>query len=311
MILQPSILKAQLTNKITKNSFLLICKYLPNLYLALILFGQVFLSSIANILVVDNRGTMLAMRFLIMALSYWYIFSHFRREKLYYFQNLWIICLTTFWVFYLLGFSLISMFPKLNQLCQLGNYLWSLGSSFPIANRIRSPNRPVSILYSQTRHGLFSRNINCLFSSQAWAQSRSLLLKELECYYVCNVGCAMFLLCFGKILASKSTHSNLHLSQIIEWAGMAVGLFIVIYSATRGVLLAILLITFASIIFFRSSLSISLLVRIKHLWISLSVFVGVIVVASRSPLLLEKLFTASFKLFLLVQNFGEYLLSNL
>ena len=69
---------------ITKASSLF-SKYLPHLYLAAILFGQVFLSSIANVLNVENRGVMIALRFLIRVLSYGYILSHFRCRKAFYF----------------------------------------------------------------------------------------------------------------------------------------------------------------------------------------------------------------------------------
>ena len=42
--------------------------YIADVYLALILFGQVFLSSLANLLNVDNRPVMVALRLSILTI---------------------------------------------------------------------------------------------------------------------------------------------------------------------------------------------------------------------------------------------------
>ena len=64
-------------------------------------------------------------------------------------------------------------------------------------------------------------------------------------------------------LLYKSYCNNLRSSQSIELAGIAVGLFIVIYSVTRGVLLATVLITLVSIFLFRASLEFLVSIKVK------------------------------------------------
>ena len=272
-------------------------QYLPHLYLAAILFGQVVLSSIANILNVENRGVMLALRFLIMVLSYGYILSHLRRRKAYYFRNLWIACLATFWIIY--SFRLffdhyVSGVALALPAWEL--FAWSLGSSLPIAIcsfLFAAQNRPLSILFGQAKYGVFLLGVSivCFLFNPGTSQG-AFYLEHLNAITCANAGCALFLLCFGRILVSKSNHNNRHSSQLIVWAGMSIGLFVVIYSATRGVILATILIIFASIFFFRSSLDVSVSVQRKNLWFLLPVFFGVALVASSSPLLLQKLFTS-------------------
>ena len=148
-----------LTIKNIANNISLYFKHLPHLYFAAILFGQVFLSSIANIFYVENRGVMLVLRFLIMALSYSYIFSHFRRGKAYYFRSLWIVCLASFWIIYSsrLFFDLYVSGVAL-ALPAWELFAWSLGSSLPIAIcsfLFAAQNRLSTILSGQTKYGVF------------------------------------------------------------------------------------------------------------------------------------------------------------
>ena len=58
---------------------------LPSIYFSLILFGQVFISFLANILNFENRISMIAFRVSIMALSYGFIFLNLRGKSLSYF----------------------------------------------------------------------------------------------------------------------------------------------------------------------------------------------------------------------------------
>ena len=287
----------RLTLKNIVHNISLHSKYLPNLYFAAILFGQVFLSSIANIFSVENRVVMLVLRSLIMLLSYWYIFSNFRRGKAYYFRSLWIVCLAFFWIIYSfrLFFDLYVSGVAL-ALPAWELFAWSLGSSLPIAIcsfLFAAQNCLSSILFRQTYYGVFllGLSIVCFLVDPGPSQG-AFYLDHLNAITCANAGCSLFFLCFGKILASKSSCDDLHISQSIEWSGMAIGLFIVIYSATRGVLFATILITFLSILLFRPTLKILALVQRKIFLLLASLFFGAIFVASRSPLLLEKLFTS-------------------
>ena len=286
-----------LTIKNIANNISLYSKYLPDFYFAAILFGQVFFSSIANIFYVENRGVMLVLRFLIMLLSYWYILSHFRRGRAHYLRSLWIVCLASFWIIYSfrLFFDLYVSGVAL-ALPAWELFAWSLGSSLPIAIcsfLFAAQNRLSPILFGQTKYGVFllGLSIVCFVVNPGPSQG-AFYLEHLNAITCANSGCALFFLCFGKILVSKSSYNNLHYSQVIEWAGMAVGLFIVVYSATRGVLLATFLITILSSFLFRSTLKNLVTIQRKIFLLFVPMFFGAIFVASRSPLLLEKLFTS-------------------
>ena len=286
-----------LTIKNIANNISLYSKYLPDFYFAAILFGQVFFSSIANIFYVENRGVMLVLRFLIMLLSYWYILSHFRRGRAHYLRSLWIVSLASFWIIYSfrLFFDLYVSGVAL-ALPAWELFAWSLGSSLPIAIcsfLFAAQNRLSPILFGQTKYGLclLGLSIVCFVVNPGPSQG-AFYLEHLNAITCANSGCALFFLCFGKILVSKSSYNNLHYSQVIEWAGMAVGLFIVVYSATRGVLLATFLITILSSFLFRSTLKNLVTIQRKIFLLFVPMFFGAIFVASRSPLLLEKLFTS-------------------
>ena len=154
-------------------------------------------------------------------------------------------------------------------------------------------NRLSPILFGQTKYGLclIGLSIVCFVVNPGPSQG-AFYLEHLNAITCANSGCALFFLCFGKILVSKSSCNNLHYSQVIEWAGMAVGLFIVVYSATRGVLLATFLITILSSFRFRSTLKSLVTIQRKIFLLFVPMFFGAIFVASRTPLLLEKLFTS-------------------
>ena len=295
--LLPVFCNVKLNKKSIDNVIAFSSTCLPHFYLAANLFGQVFLSSIANILHLENRVVMLALRFLIMSMSYLYIFWHFRREKAYYFLNPWVICLAIFWAIYSIRLSFDQYVSGVSlALPSWELFAWSLGSSLPIAIcsfLFAAQNRLLSILFGQARYGFFllGLSIVCFLVNPGLSQG-AFYLEHLNAITCANAGCALFLLCFGKILVSKLIYRNFHPSKFIEWLGIAVGLFIVIYSATRGVLLAIFLIAFASIFFFWPSLKVLVTGKRKNFLLFFAAFSSVIFVVTRSPLLLDKLFTS-------------------
>ena len=88
-------------SRIAEKSYLFINHELPSLYFSSILFGQVFISTLANILNIENRISMIVFRFSIMTLSYGFVFLYMRLKKLSLFSNLWVISLLVFWSLYL------------------------------------------------------------------------------------------------------------------------------------------------------------------------------------------------------------------
>ena len=121
-------------DKISINPVKLLDEHIISLYVASILFGQVFLSAIVNLLNVDNRFVMLVFRLSIMIFSYWYIFFSLRRKKVGNFLNIWICSVLVFWCIYLLRLLFdvyISGVALALPTWEL--FAWSLGSSLPIA----------------------------------------------------------------------------------------------------------------------------------------------------------------------------------
>ena len=108
--------------------------HIADIYLALILFGQVFLSSIANLLSVDNRLVMLVLRFSIMIFSYGYIYFFLRDKRIQNYFNLWTLSVVLFWFLYLIRLFFDVYVSGVSLALPLWELLaWSLGSSLPIA----------------------------------------------------------------------------------------------------------------------------------------------------------------------------------
>ena len=108
--------------------------HFPDIYLALILFGQVFLSSVANLLSFDNRLIMLVLRFSIMIFSYGYIYFFLRDKKIQNYFNLWTFSVVLFWFLYLIRLFFDVYVSGVALALPLWELLaWSVGSSLPIA----------------------------------------------------------------------------------------------------------------------------------------------------------------------------------
>ena len=87
----------------------------------------------------------------------------------------------------------------------------------------------------------------CFLLDLGLAQGR-FYLEHLNPITCANAGCALVLLCFARILLSKWNSFRICSGQLITYLGVLIGSFIIIYSATRGVLLASLLIASASVL---------------------------------------------------------------
>ena len=104
--------------------------------------------------------------------------------------------------------------------------------------------------------------------------------------------CALFLVCFSRILIKNIEKFDFHLSGLITFLGVSIGLFIAVFSATRGVFLTIVLIVLGSIFSLRSILRISFLFRWKYIVAFIASLCLIIVSASLSTNLFVKLFTS-------------------
>ena len=270
--------------------------HITDIYLALILFGQVFLSSIANLLSVDNRLVMLVLRFSIMIFSYGYIYFFLRDKRIQNYFNLWTLSVVLFWFLYLIRLFFDVYVSGVSLALPLWELLaWSLGSSLPIAicsYILASQQSLDSALIRQIKYGVLLLGIStiCFLVDPGLAQGR-FYLEHLNAITCANAGCALVLLCFARIMLCKINPTEIDSSRLITYSGILIGSFIIIYSATRGVLLASLLIISASVLLLRSRLKFTGFMKSKYSLQLVAVFSALVLLISASPHLVEKLFT--------------------
>ena len=270
--------------------------HITDIYLALILFGQVFLSSIANLLSVDNRLVMLVLRFSIMIFSYGYIYFFLRDKRIQNYFNLWTLSVVLFWFLYLIRLFFDVYVSGVSLALPLWELLaWSLGSSLPIAicsYILASQQSLDSALIRQIKYGVLLLGIStiCFLVDPGLAQGR-FYLEHLNAITCANAGCALVLLCFARIMLCKINPTEIDSSRLITYSGFLIGSFIIIYSATRGVLLASLLIISASVLLLRSRLNFTGFMKSKYSLQLVAVFSALVLLISASPHLVEKLFT--------------------
>ena len=270
--------------------------HITDIYLALILFGQVFLSSIANLLSVDNRLVMLVLRFSIMIFSYGYIYFFLRDKRIQNYFNLWTLSVVLFWFLYLIRLFFDVYVSGVSLALPLWELLaWSLGSSLPIAicsYILASQQSLDSALIRQIKYGVLLLGIStiCFLVDPGLAQGR-FYLEHLNAITCANAGCALVLLCFARIILCKINPTEIDSSRLITYSGILIGSFIIIYSATRGVLLASLLIISASVLLLRSRLNFTGFMKSKYSLQLVAVFSALVLLISTSPHLVEKLFT--------------------
>ena len=270
--------------------------HITDIYLALILFGQVFLSSIANLLSIDNRLVMLSLRFSIMIFSYGYIYFFLRDKRIQNYFNLWTLSVVLFWFLYLIRLFFDVYVSGVSLALPLWELLaWSLGSSLPIAicsYILASQQSLDSALIRQIKYGVLLLGIStiCFLVDPGLAQGR-FYLEHLNAITCANAGCALVLLCFARIMLCKINPTEIDSSRLIIYSGILIGSFIIIYSATRGVLLASLLIISASVLLLRSRLNFTGFMKSKYSLQLVAVFSALVLLISTSPHLVEKLFT--------------------
>ena len=270
--------------------------HITDIYLALILFGQVFLSSIANLLSADNRLVMLVLRFSIMIFSYGYIYFFLRDKRIQNYFNLWTLSVVLFWLLYLIRLFFDVYVSGVSLALPLWELLaWSLGSSLPIAicsYILASQQSLDSALIRQIKYGVLLLGIStiCFLVDPGLAQGR-FYLEHLNAITCANAGCALVLLCFARIMLCKINSIEIDSSRLITYLGILIGSFIIIYSATRGVLLASLLIISASVLLLRSRLNFTGFMKSKYSLQLVAVFSALVLLISTSPHLVEKLFT--------------------
>lgn len=282
--------------RIPRKFYLFTRDELPSLYFSLILFGQVFISILANILNLENRISMVAFRFSIMVMSYGFIFLNIMRKKLSFFSNFWVISVLVFWLLYLVRlFFDVYIYDSVLSMPAWELLAWSWGSSLPIAictYLYAAQNNLNFILSKVVRYGVFMLAISIiLFVFNPGLEQGAFYLEHLNPIVCANAGCALFLLCFSRILIINIEKFDFSSSGLLSFFGIVIGLFIVVFSATRGVILTIGLIVVGSIFCLRSILRISFLYKWKYIASFIASLCLILLSASLSTRLLVKLFT--------------------
>ena len=215
-------------SRIPTKYFLFARNELPSLYFSLILFGQVFISMLANTFSIENRISMIAFRFLIMALSYCFIFINIRQSKLSYFSNLWVISVFVFWLLYLARLFIdVYIYDSVLSLPVWELLAWSWGSSLPIAictYLYAAQNNINFILSKVVKYGVFMLAISIiLFIFNPGLGQGAFYLEHLNPIVCANAGCALFLLCFSRILIKNIEKFDFNSSGIISLLGSGIG----------------------------------------------------------------------------------------
>lgn len=266
-------------------------------YIAIILFGQVFLSSLANLLSIENRFVMVVFRLSIMIFSYAYIFFSIRSKQFSNFLNSWTLSTFMFWLLYVFRLFYDVYVMEVTLALPVWELLaWSLGSSLPIAicsYLLASQNSLDFVFIKQVNYGIFflGFSIICFLIDPGLGQGR-FYLQHLNAITCANAGCALVLLSFAKLLLTRAGLIRDRSIQLLAWLGIVIGAFIVIYSATRGVIVSSLLIICSSAFLFRSRLRLSSASKWKYLALLSAIFSALISMVVASPVLLEKLFTS-------------------
>ena len=172
---------------------------------------------------------------------------------------------------------------------------WSWGSSLPIAictYLYASLNNLNFILSKVVRQGVFMLGISIiLFILNPGLEQGAFYLSHLNPIVCANAGCALLLLCFSRILIKNIDRFDLSASRLTSFLGIGIGLFIVVFSATRGVILTAGLIVLGSIFSLRSILRMSFLYRWKFIASFIASLCLILLSAGLSSRLLVKLFT--------------------
>ena len=284
-------------SKISEKFCLFARDELPSLYFSLILFGQVFISMFAHVLNLENRISMIVFRFSVMALSYSFIFLNMRLKKLGLFSNLWVVSILIFWLLYLARLFLdVYIYDSKLSMPAWELLAWSWGSSLPIticSYLYAAQNNLNFMLFKVVRYGVFMLAISIiLFMFNPGLEQGFFYLEHLNPIVCANAGCALFLLCFSRLLMNNIKKFNFSSSELISLFGIGIGLFVVVFSATRGVILTIGLIVVGAIFCLRSHLRISFLYRWKYIASFIASLCLIFLSAGSSPRLLVKLFTA-------------------
>ena len=268
------------------------------LVLSFALFGQVFFSSLANVLSLDNRSVMLAFRLCLMLINACYILFFFFQKKVFSIAiKSWIIVIVVFWTLYTIRLFCDVFLAKVNLSVPLWELLaWGLGSSLVsgVAACLFAPFINLGrVLYKAIEFGVALLGISVIcFALNPGFDQGGFYLDHLNAITAANAGCSLVLLSLSSLIVRDYYLNPYSYSKYVSFLGIAIGSFIVIFSATRGAILAMIIISLFGIWSAKGSSSSRFSFSAPSLLTAFSFGILVVFVLSSSDLLLDKILTS-------------------
>ena len=267
------------------------------LILAFALFGQVFFSSIVNVLSLDNRSVMLAFRLCLMLINTCYIIFFLLQKKVFSITfKPWINVTVIFWTMYTSRLFYDVFLAKVNLSVPLWELLaWGLGSSLVsgLAAFLFAPFINLGrVLYKVIKFGVALLGISVIcFAFQPGLEQGGFYLDHLNAITAANAGCSLVLLSVCSLIVRNDYLNPFCYSKYVSFLGIIIGSFIVVFSGTRGAILAMIIISLFGILFARRSSFSQFSFSASRLLLAFFLVIFIVGVTSYSDLLLDKLFT--------------------
>ena len=266
--------------------------------LSFTLFGQVFFSSIVNVLSLDNRFVMLVFRLCLMLINVSYILLFICQKKsLSIVGKSWINAIMFFWSLYMIRLFYDVFLAKVSLSVPYWELVaWGLGSSLVsgvAASLFASFKNLGVVLYKSIEFGVVLLGISVIcFAFQPGLEQGGFYLDHLNAITAANAGCSLVLLSLSSLIARDYRLNNYCYSKYVSFLGIIIGSFIVVFSATRGAILAMVIVSLFGIRTVRFSPSYQFSFSARRLLTTLSLVIFIVGVLSYSDLLLDKLFTS-------------------
>ena len=261
------------------------------------LFGQVFFSSIVNVLSLDNRVVMLLFRLFLMLINVSYIlFFIFQRKDLSVVGKSWINIITLFWSLYMIRLFHDVFLAKVSLSLPYWELMaWGLGSSLVcgVAACLFAPFKNLGVvLYKSMKFGVVLLGISVIcFAFQPGLDQGGFYLDHLNAITAANAGCSLVLLSVCSLIVRNDYLNPFCYSKYVPFLGIIIGSFIVVFSGTRGAILAMIIISLFGILFARRSSFSQFYFSASRLLLAFFLVIFIVGVTSYSDLLLDKLFT--------------------
>ena len=266
--------------------------------LSFTLFGQVFFSSIVNVLSLDNRFVMLLFRLCLMLINVSYIlYFVFQKKSSSPIGQSWINIITLFWSLYIIRLFYDVFLAKVSLSVPYWELMaWGLGSSLVsgVAACLFAPFKNLGVvLYKSMKFGVVLLGISVIcFAFQPGLEQGGFYLDHLNAITAANAGCSLVLLSVSTLVARDYCLNNYCYSKYFSFFGIIIGSFIVVFSATRGAILAMIIISVFGICSARFPSSPRFHFSASRLLAIFSLVIFLIGVLSYSDLLFDKIFTS-------------------